>query len=220
MRPADDPTFDAKAFVARGYDACADAYAARRGPEEPDWLPLLADRLAPGAAVLDVGCGCGVPIALSLVRRGFAVTGVDISAGQIVRARANVPEAEFLHGDIMRQAFAPAHFDAVVMVYTLFHLPREEQPALLGRLHGWLKPKGWLVATLARSAHAGYVEDDFCGTSMYWSHFAEADYDPILERNGFDIVERRRIGHGYAQGAAQREEIHPLVLARTRPREG
>ena len=50
---------------------------------------------------------------------------------------------------------------------------------------------------------------------MYWSHFAERDYHPLLERAGFEVLRTRRIGHGYRDDADQRAaEVHPLVLAR------
>src|SRR5882672_1583461 len=186
MRSIDAPDFDVKTFVAEGYDACGEAYTAARAPASVAWLALLTELLADGAAVLDIGCGSGVPVARALAQR-FAVTAVDISAGQIERARRNVPSATFIHGDIMSLAFTQASFDAVVMLYTLFHLPRDEQPELLARIRGWLKPDGVLLATLARTSHHGYVEDDFFGTSMYWSHFAEADYDPILRRAGLAV---------------------------------
>ena len=214
MRSIDTPDFDAKTFVANGYDTCGEAYSAARASASVTWLALLTERLADGPAVLDIGCGSGVPVARALAQR-FAVTAVDISAGQIERARRNVPRATFIHGDIMSLAFAPATFDAVVMLYTLFHLPRGEQPELLARIRGWLKPDGVLLATLARTSHHGYVEDEFFGTSMYWSHFAETDYDPILRQAGLAVIERRKIGHGYSTDA--KSEVHPLVLCRPMP---
>jgi ubiquinone/menaquinone biosynthesis C-methylase UbiE len=214
MRTIDAADFNAKTFVAEGYDACGDAYSAARETASVAWLALVTERLASGAAVLDIGCGSGVPVARTLAQT-FAVTAVDISAAQIERARRNVPRATFIHGDIMNLAFPQASFDAVVMLYTLFHLPRDEQPALLAKIKRWLKPDGLLLATLARTSHHGYVEDDFFGTSMYWSHFAEADYDPILRQAGLAVIERRKIGHGYSIDA--KSEVHPLVLCRSMP---
>jgi ubiquinone/menaquinone biosynthesis C-methylase UbiE len=211
MRPVDDRDFDVKSFVADGYDRCGDAYSAARGETPPSWLALLAGRLTAGATVLDIGCGSGVPVTRALAAR-FAVTGVDISSGQIDRARRNLPRATFVHGDIMKQAFPSASFAGVAMIYTLFHLPRPEQPVLLRRIHAWLQPGGLLLATLARTSEPGYIEDDFCGASMYWSHFDEQEYDPMLKAAGFQVLETRHIGHGYAT-AEHDPEIHPLVLA-------
>jgi ubiquinone/menaquinone biosynthesis C-methylase UbiE len=214
MRSVDAPDFDTKTFVAAGYDACGEAYSAARASAAVSWLALVTEHLADGAAVLDIGCGSGVPVARALAQR-FAVTAIDISAGQIERARQNVPRATFIQGDIMSLAFTQASFDAVVILYTLFHLPRDEQPELLARIRRWLKPDGVLLATLARTSHHRYVEDDFFGTSMYWSHFAEADYDTILRRAGLAVIERRKIGHGYSVDA--KPEVHPLVLCRQMP---
>src|ERR1051325_11727327 len=141
MLPATDPHINSKALVQRGYDLCAAAYAeARQGEAAPE-LDLLTCRLTAGALVLDIGCGAGIPIAWTLAQH-FRVTGVDISGEQIRRARSNVPSETFIEGDIMSLTFPPASFDAVVAFYALFHLPREEHPELLQRIHTWLKPSG------------------------------------------------------------------------------
>jgi len=216
MRPVDDRDFDAKDFVAQGYDRCGDVYGAARGDLPPPWLGLLLDRLPEGAAVLDIGCGAGVPVTRALASR-YVVTGVDISARQIERARRNLPRTRFLHGDIMEQEFSRESFAGVVMIYTLFHLPRREHPLLLGLIHGWLQPGGLLLCTLAHTSESGYIEDDFCGASMYWSHFDEREYDEILEQAGFRVLETKHVGHGYA-GTDHDPEIHPVVLAEARGR--
>ena len=64
------------------------------------WLAMLTPLLQPGDPVLDLGCGCGIPVAQELART-FRVTGVDISEVQITRAQALVPEATLLCQDIM-----------------------------------------------------------------------------------------------------------------------
>ncbi|KAJ7866761.1 hypothetical protein B0H14DRAFT_3592237 [Mycena olivaceomarginata] len=43
-------------------------------------------------------------------------------------------------------AFAPESFHAVLGFYSIFHLPKEEQAALMfEKIRGWLKPGGWLL---------------------------------------------------------------------------
>jgi len=63
-------------------------------------LPFIQGQLeAVGAQrVLDAACGTGAH-AIALARRGYDITGVDISAGMIARARANVANAR---GDRVR----------------------------------------------------------------------------------------------------------------------
>src|SRR3989338_1366755 len=160
MQPANDPDVDYKVLVQRGYDLCAASYEQTRQGEANPELDLLTRRLTNGAHVLDIGCGAGVPIARRLAPR-FRVTGVDISSEQIRRAQLNVREGTFIQGDIMSVTFPPASFDAAVAFYTIFHLPREEHPELLRRIYRWLKPGGYLLATVAACAEAAYTEDDF-----------------------------------------------------------
>jgi len=103
-------------LVRRGYDAVS--YRYRSDEDVPadyaEWINGLRYRLHHGASVLDLGCGCGIPVARSLATHGYAVTGVDFSEVQIDRARRLVPSATFLHADATRVDFAAASFDAIV----------------------------------------------------------------------------------------------------------
>jgi Methyltransferase domain len=73
-----------KDIVRRGCDALS--YLYRGDAEEPElyatWLAQLHERVPAGGSVLDLGCGCGVPLARDLAASGYAVTGVDLSAGK------------------------------------------------------------------------------------------------------------------------------------------
>lgn len=212
MQPANDPNVDYKALVQRGYDLCAASYEeARQGEANPE-LDLLTRRLTNGVHVLDIGCGAVVPIARRLAQR-FRVTGVDISSEQIRRAQMNVPEGTFIQGDIMSVTFPPSSFDAVVAFYTIFHLPREEHPELLRRIYGWLKPGGYLLATVTPFAEAAYTEDDFFDVTMYWSNYGLDDYKAILTQIGFKLLETTVIGHGYTEEKQTPAEHHPLIFA-------
>jgi SAM-dependent methyltransferase len=78
--------------------------------------------LAPGARVLDLACGHGRH-AIPLAERGFAVTGYDLSAEMLGRARASAvacgAAVRFVRGDMRALPFA-AEFDAVINVFTAF----------------------------------------------------------------------------------------------------
>lgn len=68
--------------------------------------------------ILDVGCGTGRH-AIELSRRGYRVTGVDLSEAQISKAREKAADAgvlvEFIQGDARRLPFE-ACFDTVIML--------------------------------------------------------------------------------------------------------
>ena len=98
-------TDDVAAIVRDGYDRIADQYMAvvsRPRPADPrdTWSERLLQRLAPSSAVLDLGCGPGVPTAAVFASAGHRVVGVDISPRQIELARRNVPQSSFVVSDL------------------------------------------------------------------------------------------------------------------------
>ena len=220
-RPADTapdgPNIEERALVRQGYDRCAETYDLARCADAGPGLTLLTDRLPSGASVLDVGCGAGVPVTRTLAER-YDVTGVDISTRMLCRARANVPGARFILGDIMSVELAPAQFGAVVAFYAIFHLPRKEHGALLGRIHRWLVPGGYLLATLSATAEAPYT-GPFHGVTMYWNSYGLETYQRMLREAGYELLATQTIGHGYADDYSGAEEQHPLVLARKTERD-
>jgi cyclopropane fatty-acyl-phospholipid synthase-like methyltransferase len=212
MEPATNPNIDYKALVQRGYDLCASAYEKARQGETNQELDRLICRLTKGAHVLDIGCGSGIPITKTLAQH-FHVTGIDISSEQIRRARINVPAGTFIQADVMSFNFPLADFDAIVAFYSIFHLPREEQLELFRRIYKWLKPNGYLLATVSSFAETPYTEDDFFDVQMYWSNYGLDDYKSILSEIGFKVLEVAVIGHGYSQGETTPTEHHPLIFA-------
>src|SRR5689334_18380438 len=95
---------DPKRVVANGYDIIAQRYLAwsarEPSPQRMRYLALLNNLLPPGAEVLELGCGAGVPVTQALAQK-CRVTGVDISAAQIALAREHVPNAKFIHSDMI-----------------------------------------------------------------------------------------------------------------------
>lgn len=114
-------------------------------------MDLLENRLTPGGDVLDLGCGCGVPVARRLAPR-YAVTGIDLSPVQIARARELVPDATFVCADMSGLEFPVARFDGIVCLYALIHVPLAEQPAILRAIATWLRPSGTFLATVGHGA--------------------------------------------------------------------
>jgi SAM-dependent methyltransferase len=181
-----------KDVVRRGYDAASAQYDEWSGGETKytAWLGELGGRIPAGAAVLDLGCGSGLPVARDLTAAGCHVTGVDISDVQIQRARELVPAAQFLRADISSVQFGPASFDAVVSFFALIHLPLDDQLPLLHRIARWLRPGGLFVATTGYWAWTGYEENWLeGGAPMWWSHADVATYRSWLDQAGL-VTER------------------------------
>lgn len=76
---------------------------------------VAALELAPGARVVDVGCGTG-DLCQELAGRGYEPIGVDRSAGMLARAHA---EAPLVRADGERLPFHDASLDGAVSAFTL-----------------------------------------------------------------------------------------------------
>ncbi len=200
-------------LVRRGYDTISRSYRQDDGTQslgEPrgsadyhTWVDELGALLHPGAKVLDLGCGAGIPATKLLTDSGCEVVGVDFSVVQIERARILVPNATFVCADLVLWESDPEIFDAVVSFYALIHLPLEDQRPLLSRIAQWLQPNGYLLVIVGHGRWTG--TQDFMGIPMFWDHADTGTYLSWLAEAGLVPQWQRLIPEG--------ESGHALVLA-------
>lgn len=108
--------------------------------DEPVVVEIL-DSLPVGVA-LDAACGTG-RYAEILTRRGHRVIGVDSSPDMLARARARVPQGEFLLSDLQRLPVADDEVDLVVCALALTHVSTLEP--VMAEFARVLRPGGHLV---------------------------------------------------------------------------
>ena len=116
--------------------------------------------LPPGNSILDVGCGTGRH-AVELARRGYQVTGVDISAGMLAEAEKAAREAEveveLIHADATRFTSDKLFDAAICLCEGAFSLlgseddPIEHDLAILFNIHAALKPRARFILTTANA---------------------------------------------------------------------
>ena len=87
--------------VKRAYDNIADKWAEfRAGCTINKCIAEFVKLLPLHSEILDVGCGTGYPIAVFLEKKGFFVTGIDISDKMLEKARElHLPNAIFIKSD-------------------------------------------------------------------------------------------------------------------------
>jgi len=122
-------------------------------------VDFLVDELSvpSGGSILDVGCGTGRH-AIELARRGFRVTGVDISAGMLAQAamaaeRAEV-EVDWVRGDAAHLT-AQTQFDAAICLYdgalrllALYEDPIDHDVAILEAIKAVVRPGGGVILVM------------------------------------------------------------------------
>ena len=200
-------------IVADGYDAVGETFALWRqgfvGDPRREWEDDLVSRLEDGARVLDLGCEGGSPGTKRLAER-FSVTGVDISPRQVERARAAIPEAEFLCADFTELELRAGSLDAVVSFVAFNHVPRELLAPLLSRIHGWLVPRGWLLTAFGASDLPGWT-GEWLGAETFFSGFPPGVNSRLVREAGFAIERDEVVEFEEPEGPARFQ----WVLART-----
>ncbi len=148
----------------RFFDAHAPGYMdnvfTKNTVKEADFLVEALD-LAPGQSVLDVGCGTGRH-SIELARRGYSMTGLDLSTGMLAQAKTAAQhagvQAEWVHADATRFAF-PTLFDAAICLCegAFGLLGQDDDPiaqplAILGNVSRSLKPQAPALFTVLNGA--------------------------------------------------------------------
>jgi SAM-dependent methyltransferase len=145
-----------------------------------------------GLDLLDLGCGTGQP-STKMLAGHFNVTGVDFSVEAIARAKENITNAYFLQEDITKINFPPASFDVITAFYSIFHIPRRQQPGVIQKLAVLLRPGGIVVATMGIRSIKALFDHDWMGTQMYWSSFDSRKNLECLKRAGLRILSAREV---------------------------
>ncbi|TDZ22751.1 27-O-demethylrifamycin SV methyltransferase [Colletotrichum orbiculare MAFF 240422] len=197
---------DLKARVKESYDTMAPVYntwTVQQSSLRLDYLEKLMEKLLSAKPLagqkllaLELGCGCGLPVTDRLLATpDVFVTANDLSSAQIQLARENLAKhgadcVSFVEGDMMALEFAENSFDAVLAMYSVIHLPREEQSEMIRRIARWLKPGGFLLANFSTEEMPGHVNDQWLHEKgwMYWSGWGTEATVKKIEDTGLELV--------------------------------
>ncbi|MFF5184951.1 class I SAM-dependent DNA methyltransferase [Streptomyces sp. NPDC000345] len=200
-----DRTGQAEAFdvIGNRYD---EAFPHKEGQiASAEWL--IAS-LPPGARVLDLGCGTGIPTARRLAEAGCEVVGVDLSAGMVALAREHVPTGVFHQADIADlRPGGPrdlGRFDAVAAFFSLLMLPRAEIPLALRTVHHVLVPEGLFVLSMVE-ADVDDFSIPFIGSTIRVSGYLRDELREVVEAADFEIVDESSYTYAPASADVQPE---------------
>lgn len=162
-------------------------WAQHRGDRLPEqaWLDHFCSLLPACGAVLDIGCGSGVPLARELSGRGFRVTGTDGASTMLALFQRNLPGAPSRLAD-MRQLDLGQQFAGLLAWDSLFHLSPDDQRAMFARFRAHATPGAALMFT------SGNTEGDAIGVlegePLYHGSLGPNEYRDLLHVNGFGVV--------------------------------
>ena len=156
---------------------------------------LAAASLAPGARLLDAGCGSGASARLAADEFSLVVAGIDVSEAAIRRARersmSDGEAIEFRTGDLTELPYQAATFDAVLVECVLSTLPKQ---AALIELRRVLRSGGRLLLSDVRTeADAGATDGIPAGLAAALclrGAWRTGEIDPLLGEAGFRVEQR------------------------------
>jgi 2-polyprenyl-3-methyl-5-hydroxy-6-metoxy-1,4-benzoquinol methylase len=131
-----------------GYDQIAEEFISRRNLQiGPATVRAWSLTLPSGTAILDLGCGHGIPISQVLIKAGFPVYGLDASPKMIAAFRRRFPAAQAECSPAEDSAFFGRTFDAVIAWGLIFLLPTEVQEIVIRKVAHTLNRGGKFLFT-------------------------------------------------------------------------
>lgn len=152
-------------------------------------------RVAPGARVVDVGCGYGATSRLLAREHGARVTGLTVSAAQAAfaeEAGGRPGDPEILVRDWLHNDLPAGEADAVVAIECLSHMP--DKPRAFAEIARVLKPGARVVLTdwLACAERRGWrdrrILEPICAEGRLPSMHTVAEYGALLRGAGLDVL--------------------------------
>ncbi|MFX1255684.1 MAG: class I SAM-dependent methyltransferase [Promethearchaeota archaeon] len=154
---------------------------------EKRFFNKLLELIPRDATVLDLGSGTGVPYDKFLVNNGLEVIGIDISSKHVAMARKNVPSAKYIKADFSRLKFEAERYNAIISLYAIFHIPREEHANLFEKIHRTLKEDGIILVTMGTEDMKLDI-NDFIGSKMAWSSYSLEENKKLVKEAGFKFL--------------------------------
>ncbi|WNV89332.1 class I SAM-dependent methyltransferase [Umezawaea sp. Da 62-37] len=199
------------------YDTVAESYAGVIGslfggfPVGRGMLAVFAELVLAGGGglVADVGCGPGL-VTAHLNSLGVSAFGVDLSPKMIDIARSTYPELRFEVGSMTALDVPDGELRGLVAWWSIFHVPREEVPAVIAGFHRALAPGGHLQIGFHVGAGRLSPEKAYGGHPVSYTvdlHRPE-DLADLLTEVGFDVTARLT-----TEGAKRQQA---MLLARKR----
>jgi SAM-dependent methyltransferase len=150
------------------------------------WIDRFVDLLPPAAAVLDLGCGGGEPVASHMFGRGLQVTGVDTAPTLISLCRNRMPNQRWINAD-MRSVSLGRQFNGVLAWDSFFHLRPHDQRAMFLIFAAHSVARGILMFNAGLSY--GEATGSYRGDPVYHASLDAGEYATLLNATGFELLE-------------------------------
>lgn len=181
---------DKSKLAVNTYNKIAEKYTKEYFEDLSDapYIDKFLDLLPSKAKILDIGSGPG-QFSKYVNKKGFNVSGVDYSDEMVGIANEKVPSVSFQKMDMRKLKFKPETFDALLVSYSLIHIPSKQIPTTLKGFNKVLKPKGYIEIIAQKGKANQIIDAPFMPTEkMFFNFFTRDRISKFLEKAGFEIV--------------------------------
>ncbi len=192
----------------------------------------MLERLAQpaGKDVVDIGCGEGA-LVRELTTLGARVTGIEVSEGQLQRAREHPDRggASYLVGRAEQLPLQEATLDLAIFMRALHHVAAEGHPEVLGECRRVLRPGGLLYVAEPLPegdffALTSLVEDERAtraaaqrtldGAGLFgFERDGAVEYEVESEIQSLEVLRQRIVGADPARAPVFAQGAHEIAAA-------
>ena len=137
------------------------------------------------SAVLDLGCGTGVPVSMVLINEGMTVYGVDASPTMVKAFQLNFPNNSVACEAVEDSLFFNRKFDAIIAWGLLFLLPPEAQETVIQKAAQALQTGGKFLFTATGKRN----EWKDAMTDQHSISLGPEKYKELLAASGLSLIE-------------------------------
>ena len=144
------------------------------------WRDKFEKYVSDGGRILDAGCGSGRD-SRAFKQHGYSVVAFDASKEMCRMA------AELLNQEVWQMRFDEIafdeEFDGIWACASLLHVPQDELPTIMQKLHTALKAKGVIYVSFK------YGEGTKQRGERTFSDFTEDSVKKLLKESNFEVIE-------------------------------
>ena len=144
------------------------------------WRDEFESYVTDGGRILDAGCGSGRD-SKAFIQHGFSVVAFDASR-EMCKAASELIGQEVWQMKFQEIAFEE-EFDGIWACASLLHVPYEELPNVMNKLHKAIKPNGVIYVSFK------YGDGKMTKGERNFSNFTEITVAKLLNEAGFKAIE-------------------------------
>lgn len=140
-----------------------------------------------GKEILDIGCGVR-SLTNYMCEKDFNVTGIDLFDGMLRIAKEKYKNINFIKMD-MKNITLNKKYDGISILYSLFHLTKNEVKEVLSQYYDLLKENGKMLLILQSGNGEKVVEEPLDkNLKMFVNYYSLDEIKEVLENNKFKVL--------------------------------